>query len=185
MNIRFRNYCIVILGETNGCQLEIQKIAEGRANLLPAKGITIATFKSAAEVGELTDYFKSFGRNFLLFDLAKDNSGFNILSDEIRERLFDAILEDSNMELEEMSNRLIDEIKSSTDMKSSGATRTQSTDSVQSVEDIAEEARLKRIKKAKAITSPKDKTQLMNKILDKGPENLTKLDREILEILSK
>ena len=86
--MKFRNYCIVVMGSTSGVQLEITKICEGTPNILDAKGVLIATFTSFAEPSELTAWFTENNRNFLIFDLDKDNSGFNITKKEIHEGLF-------------------------------------------------------------------------------------------------
>ena len=76
------------MGKTDGCRLEISKISESQPNFLPAKGITIATFTSAFEPNELTDYFKSFNKNFLVFDLSEEVSGYNFENKVIGRDLF-------------------------------------------------------------------------------------------------
>ena len=73
----FRNYCIVIMGDTDNCLREIEKISEGKIRSLNAKGIVISTFTSNLEVEELDDWFKVNNRSFLVFDLNAKNSGFN------------------------------------------------------------------------------------------------------------
>ena len=57
--MEFKNYCIVVMGDTLGVQSEIQKISETTPNILDAKGILISTFSSIANVDELTEWFKS------------------------------------------------------------------------------------------------------------------------------
>jgi len=84
----FRNYCIVIMGDTLGSQDEILKISETKPNILDAKGILIATFSSAVNPSELKEWFTTNNRSFLLFDLNEEGSGFNIMKPEIQEGLF-------------------------------------------------------------------------------------------------
>jgi hypothetical protein len=76
------------MGDTLGVQVEIQKISETTPNILDAKGILIATFSSLAEPSELTDWFIENKRSFLVFDLDKENSGFNITQKEVHNGLF-------------------------------------------------------------------------------------------------
>jgi len=112
--MKFRNYCIVVMGDTQNVLAEIIKVSETKPNVLDAKGILIATFSSVAEPRELTDYFKLNGRNFLIFDLNSENSGFHMVKNEINEGLF-GFLKDMNDEtLKEKTNNLIHEISSTT-----------------------------------------------------------------------
>jgi len=174
MNIKFRNYCMLIMGKTDGCKLEIGKIAEGNPKFLDAKGITISVFLSAAEPGEISDYFKSLNRNFLVFDMDPNVSGYHLTNDKIFDALFGHIKGQYEMELEEMSNRLIDDIKSGNNKIVSGGTN--GYNSTESSTLIKEEV----------INMSKDEQSiLMNEILDKGVDNMSKLDKEILDILTK
>ena len=86
--MKFRNYCIVVMGDTLGVQAEIQKISETTPNILDAKGILIATFSSLAEPSELTEWFIENKRSFLVFDLDKESSGYHIVKRAIHEGLF-------------------------------------------------------------------------------------------------
>ena len=112
--MKFRNYCIVIMGNTLGVLNEIVKISETKPNILDAKGILIATFSSIAEPRELTDYFKLNDRNFLIFDLNAENSGYHITKSEINEGLFGFINNMTDDTLRKRTNELINEISSST-----------------------------------------------------------------------
>ena len=56
--MKFRNYCIVVMGDTLGVQAEIQKISETTPNVLDAKGILISTFSSLVELNELKEWFQ-------------------------------------------------------------------------------------------------------------------------------
>lgn len=112
--MKFRNYCIVVMGDTQNVLGEIIKVSDTKPNVLDAKGILIATFSSIADPRELTDYFKLNGRNFLLFDLNSENSGFHMVKNEINEGLF-GFLKDMNSEtLKQKTDNLIHEISSTT-----------------------------------------------------------------------
>lgn len=112
--MKFRNYCIVVMGDTKNVLGEIIKVAETKPNVLDAKGILIATFSSVAEPRELTDYFKLNGRNFLLFDLNSENSGYHMIKDEINEGLFGFLKEMDEETLKQKTDNLIQEISSTT-----------------------------------------------------------------------
>jgi hypothetical protein len=164
------------MGKTDGCKLEIGKICEGSPRFLDAKGITIATFVSNARVVELDDYFKSLNRNFMIFDMDPSVSGYNLNDETLHDALFGHITDENSFHLEEMSNKLIDDIKSSSDVKPmSGGTRNPTKESTLG------EVRKKQVKNM----SKSEQQELVDDILDKGLENLSDLDKEILEFISK
>lgn len=105
--MKFRNYCVVILGNTEGAQREINEISEGKPNVLEAKGILISTFTSVVNPNEITTWFTDNKRNFLLFDLNKESSGFNFMKPEINKELFSFL---DNVDTREMDNKLLNTI---------------------------------------------------------------------------
>lgn len=176
--MKFRNYCMVVMGETKDVIPEITKIAENKPNILDAKGILIATFSSVAEPRELTDYFKLNGRNFLLFDLNAENSGFHITKDEINQGLFGFLQQMNEENLKQKTDSLIQEISSTTVtnkykkiLKDKKDKFKQMTDNKISLEEIES-------------MSAKDKNDLMNKLIDKGVKNLSEHDKLLLNKLS-
>ena len=107
----FRNYCIVVMGNTVGVVKEIHKVSEIEPNVLDAKGLLIATFSSVVEPKELTAFFTLNKRNFLLFDLNPNNSGFNIQKKEISNGLFSFLTEMNAETLVNKTNDLMYEIE--------------------------------------------------------------------------
>ena len=95
------------MGDTKGVLNEITKISETKPNVLDAKGVLIATFSSIAEPNELTEWFTENNRNFLIFDLNKKSSGFNITKKEIHEGLFGFLNE---INVDEMGEKFIQSI---------------------------------------------------------------------------
>jgi hypothetical protein len=41
--MKFRNYCVIILGNTSDAISEIEKVSDSKINILDAKGVYIAT----------------------------------------------------------------------------------------------------------------------------------------------
>ena len=179
--MKFRNYCIVLLGKTNGVKMEIAKIADGDPRFLDAKGLTISTFISVAEPKELSDYFKSLNRNFMLFDMDTNFSGYNLENEKLHETLFSDIIENnSNNNLEDMSNRLIDDINESIIINPiSGSSKHFNEKLRRVVEDINFEP--KAVKLDLNNLSKTDRETMINKILDKGYENFSENDKKILK----
>lgn len=99
--MKFRNYCIVVMGDTLGVQAEIQKISETTPNVLDAKGILISTFSSLVELNELKEWFKENKRSFLIFDLDEESSGFNIIKKNVEDGLFGFLKNTNTNELTE------------------------------------------------------------------------------------
>lgn len=133
--MKFRNYCIVVMGNTKDVLAEIIKISEIKPNVLDAKGVLIATFSSIAEPKELTEYFKSCNRNFLIFDLNPENSGFHITKPDINEGLFGFLKEMNEDILNVKFNSLIEEISSTT-----VTTKVTQKDTVSSLEEQLQDA---------------------------------------------
>ena len=163
--MKFRNYCVIIMGITKGAKEEIIKIAETQPNLLDANAVLIATFSSLVEPRELTDYFKVCQRNFFLFDMNEENSGFHMMKKEINDGLFGFLGKMNEEGLKEKMDNLMQEISSSTKIIN------KKSDSVISIQDIDN-------------MSSKDKNDLMNTLLSKGGENLSEYDKKILNILA-
>jgi hypothetical protein len=170
MVAKFNDYCFVGIGDNDGVISEIKKISETTPNFLDGKGLVITTFTSAMEIGELTDYFKSFDRNFLIFNLDKSNSGFNITKSDIHDGLFGFLNNDRSDFLKDKSDELLHEVKNSKGAK----TFTHSNDS---------ELKLS-LDKIQLLTI-KERDEWMNIIIDKGLDNLTIHDKELLDELSK
>lgn len=166
------------MGETKGCKIEVVKIAEDTPRFLEAKGVTISTFLSVAEPGEITEYFKTFKRNFLVFELDKDVSGFNLTNDKIQEMLFGHLdFENTKSnKFEDRTNKLIDEINNRVELTKTGKGKNKSTRRGIEIEPKY---------RIKDDMTKVEITKMIDSIIDKGVENFTDYDREILNELSK
>lgn len=161
--MEFKNYCIVVMGQTDGVLTEINKVSEKLLGIMDGKGLVISTFVSNMEINELTDFFKESKRNFLLFTIDSKTSGFNFLSPKIQEELFSKI---EPNELKEMTSKLINELKINKIDKN-----------LVKKEELSEE----QIKKL----SKDDRDAKISEILDKGTNNLNDYDKDLLDKLSR
>lgn len=169
--MKFRNYCMVVVGNTKAVYPEIDKVSEGKPHYLDGKGMIIATFTSFMDPSELTDYFTFNNRNFLLFDLNKEYSGYFITKPDIHEALFGFL---KNMDEEELKNKSVDFLNV---LKNDSATTTAYTETIATKCLITE--------KDIDVMTKVEKQDLFNKIIDAGVENLTEHDKKILDLLVK
>lgn len=166
INMKFKDYCLVIMGDKENVYSDIIKISESRPNYLNAKGIAIITFTSIMDVEEITELFKSSEKNFLLFNLNKSNSGFNFIKPEIHEGLFGFINKDRDEFLTEKSKLLQQEIEFT-----SGSTTSKINEPQLSIDDIPK-------------LTLEEKDFWINSIMDKGVNNLSDYDKKLLDNLS-
>lgn len=172
--MKFRNYCIVVMGNVNGVQSEITKICEGTPNILDATGILISTFTSFAEPSELTAWFTENNRNFMIFDLDKESSGFNITKKEIHEGLFGFL---KHINTSEMNDNFLKTIALSSETKEvKTQTKTQ--------RDLLDKKNKLNKKNIENMSST-EKQDLLNQLIDSGLENLTENDKKLLPLLAK
>ena len=167
--MEFKNYCIVVMGDTLGVQSEIQKISETTPNILDAKGILISTFSSIANVDELTEWFKSNKRSFLIFELDNKHSGYNITKKEIHEGLFGFLEKIDNTLLSEefFKNLKYIELKHKSnpirkDLK----------------KPILDEKSINKM-------SPKERIEMLNRLIDNGLDKLSEDEKKLLPLLAK
>lgn len=172
--MKFRNYCIVVMGNTSGVQSEIAKICEGDPNVLDAKGILISTFTSFAEPNELTAWFTENNRNFFVFDLDKENSGFHIAKKEIHEGLFGFL---KQINTSEMNDNFLKSVSLSSETKEVKSVVKPLRDSLKNNNKLDP----KNIEKM----SSTEKQNLLNQLIDSGLENLTEDDKKLLPLLAK
>lgn len=170
--MKFRNYCVVILGNTTSVMPEIEKISEIKPRFLDSKGIIICTFLSNLEPREVNDWFKTNNRSFLVFDLNPEMSGYHITKTEIHEGLFGFI---KSINLEEM-DRKMDLFKTVIDSKEDSMITIGSNKTIEEKELTIED-----VNKMNSV----EKKRLFDRLLDNGIDNLTENDKKIMPFLVK
>lgn len=174
--MKFRNYCIFVMGNLIGAKDDILKIAETKPRYIDAKGILIATFASVAEPAELEDFFRYEGRSFVVFDLDKKSSGYSFDNEKLHSHLFGYLI-DSEEKLREMSNNLMDNISATT---KENVVKTNSQP-----QPIIRKKPTKKATIDYSELTKKEKDIIVNRILDKGYERLTDSDKETLKKISE
>lgn len=177
--MKFRAYCIMVIGDTMGIMNEIVKISETQPSAIDGKGLYIATFISASSPSELTEFFKLDKRNFMLFELNNETSGVNIMKEETHQGLFGFLKTFKQENIDEMTDRLMNDIRLTSDTR-----------------DFKSSIKSKKITDTKVIKtkitekeiSEMTKTQkekILNEMIDNGLEKLSENDKKILELLAK
>lgn len=164
--MRFRNYCLVVIGDVKGIKNEIRKVAEGSPRYMDAKGMIITTFRSTATPSELKDYFKLNRRSFMIFDLNDEVSGAFINNVEIHKHLFNYIEKGGEEKLDKMSRKLLRDIE-----------QTNSGTSVDSKIEVVKEIDVDEL-------SEEEIQKAIRELLDKG-DDMTDNDKKTLEELLK
>lgn len=167
--MKFKNYCVVIMGDTKGVVNEIEKISDTKPNILDAKGILISTFTSFVDVKEITEWFNLNNRSFLVFDLDENCSGVNITKKEIHEGLFGFLNIVNNEELNSKTFEFLNTIHK---------TKTNENSSLNVEKFSLNEDDIQ-------LMSKTEKEELMNQMIEMGIENLTEKDKKLLTLLAK
>lgn len=177
--MEFKNYCVIIMGDTKNVIAEIEKISDNKPNILDAKGIIIATLSSALTVGEINEWFKLQNRSFFVFDLNPKSSGYHIAKEEIHEGLF-GFLKETDSILTKRMNDLLDAIEDAKIIKEN------SKKIKLEVKEVKGSIRPRRLTEEEIENMTlKEKQEAMNKIIDSGVEKLTDYDKKILTLLAK
>lgn len=158
--MKFKNYCIVFIGRTEGVIPEIEKISETKPNILNGKGMLITTFTSFVSVKEISDWFKDNKRSFFVFELNKDTADAFIDKPSLQEDLFGFLKEMDEVALQDKTTEFLDAVEEPKPV------------------DILTETDILEL-------TQEEKDDLLNKFIDNGLENLTEDDKKIIGLLSK
>ena len=180
--MNLKNYCIVVIGDTEGILPEILKISDSKPKKINSVGIFICTFISVADAKELEDYFKSLGRNFFLFEVGANNSGYSINNKDKHDGLFKDMEKNFN-DLKSKSDRIMDEIAES--LQNSGNTEEDTPVINFKMETKTVKSDTRPNKSYYNNLSISEKETMINEILDKGIDNISDFDKKVLDIISE
>lgn len=177
--MKFRAYCIIVIGDTMGVINEIVKISETQPSALDGKGLYIATFISASSPSELTEFFKLDKRNFMIFELNNETSGVNIMKEETHQGLFGFLKTFKQDDINEMTDRLMNDIKLTSDTRDF-----KSSIKIKKITDV-KPIKTKITEKEIGEMTKTQKEKILNEMIDNGLEKLSENDKKILELLAK
>lgn len=155
--MKFKNYCVLFMGSTDGVALEIESISESGAKILDGKGVVISTFTSLVSIQEITAFFHMNNRSFFVFELDETKAGWHINRPKIQENLFGFLK--NIVDLDEKTTEFLESI------------------GPEAFPELTEEDIME--------LSDDEKDELFNKLIDNGPENLTEKDKRIMSLLTK
>jgi len=179
--MKFRAYCIVVIGDTLGVIDEVKKICESEPSHIDGKGLYIATFISAFSPSEIKETFTINKRNFLVFELDSKTSGVNLMNPDFHEGLFGFLKRFNREELDNMSVLF-------NDINMTSETSTNKSDWKAPVSTVRKtiKPKPKKITEEEIIKmSSKQKQLMLDEMIDNGLENLSEEDKKILELLAK
>ncbi len=158
-----KNYCLILLGAENHPIDDILRISETTPNTMAynSQDVIVATFSSYLNIGEITEYVKSYDVNFFVFEINNKNFGRNITDEETDNELFSFIGNPSIQipKSNSFSNEDIELIRKS--FKSIPKIRID-------IEDLYDEDEIE---------------ETINSILDKGYKNITEGDKKFIQKL--
>ena len=179
--MKFRAYCIVVIGDTLGVVNEVKKISESEPSYVDGKGLFLATFISAFSPSEIKENFTISKRNFMVFELDPKTSGFNFVNETYHDGLFGFLKTFNQQELDNMSV-LFNDINMTSETTTNNSEWKAPTTKTRGVVKI----KSKRItEKEIARLTDKERQQMINDLIDNGVENLSVEDKKILELLAK
>lgn len=177
--MRFKNYCVIIMGDTNGAVKEIEKISDSKPNILDAKGIIIGTFTSFVDVKEISAWFTLNNRSFMVFDLDPKSSGYLITKKEVHEGLFGFVNKANDNELDTKTIEFLKTMVSQPHPHNTAEIQDAVIENETKKEEVAiSESEIENMTK-------KEREDLINQIMDNGLENMTEYDKKILPLLAK
>ena len=184
-----KNFCVVFFTPIDGCVDDILNISISIPKVMKGKGINMLTFSSNIDIESITNYLTKNNRNFLLFDLDKSSSGFNFTDKEKESDFFGFINTNIDYsEFERYTNDLLDDLVNSNFVDDP----TKDTEYIWSHDEgenmvtsgFTSNVINKHIDVRLESLSNKERNDLVNSIIDKGIDNLTDLDKDVLEKIS-
>jgi hypothetical protein len=147
--------CLIIMENTKGILHELEEVVIDTPSFINAKGVFITTFTTNRNISELKLFFKSKKRNFLMFEINEATSAYHFLNQRLENGLFMfAEIEKDN-----------DDVWVDIDVL-----ETKNIDS-----ELTENNILKMTKE--------EKEEKLNELIDKGIENLSDGEKNILNLL--
>ena len=158
-----RSYCLLGLGNIEEIKEDLSVISESSVNYVSGKDMLITTFTTTFKIAELENFLKIHERTFIMFEMTPGFFSAALNNDEFQRALFGGDIDNSQFDtsfiMEDSMKGFMEALK-------------------QEVEE--EEFRFER----KTTPTP-TLDELLDKIGDKGIENLSTTEKNILNNYSK
>lgn len=164
--MEFKNYSLIVFDDISSVSSELTKIVEN-IKFVNTDSYCVCTFMSNATTNELKEYITMLNVSFLLFEMEFDTYAVRFQNKKFHKHLFGEVEKNNNRKKKDMQRRVEDAIKRQFDSNP---------------QEQKDSRRTKKIVDLHEITST-ERERLLNSILDKGFENLTEEDKNILEKL--
>lgn len=167
MLMKFRNYCVIVMGNIDDVLIEVESISDVKPSHLTMRGdnTIIITFTSFLSIEELREYFKENKRNLILFELNKETYTYYFNDSDKYNELFTFFSDINNEDLDSKTDcfmQLIKESKSHINILD-----TEEVDKY-CVNNLSKEKRM----------------NIINRIIDNGVDNMSEYDKTLLCFLT-
>jgi hypothetical protein len=161
--MEFKNYSLIVFDDISSVSSELTKIVE-EMKFVNTDAYCVCTFISNATTNELKEYITMLNVSFLLFEMTESNHAVRFQNKKFQKHLFGDTEKNRGQKTKDMQRKVEDAIKRQFDSKPQEHKR---TNKISNLHEI----------------SSTERERLLNSILDKGFENLTQEDKNILEKL--
>lgn len=180
MDINFRHYYLTMLGdleEIDSIVSLLNFIHEVNLEYQLEEGFLVCSFSSILSRKEIGALLEDFKDDFILVEVS-DNISWNFKNGKLDDNFFNN-LDTEDTDLKDITNKLIDEISKNSKNE---------THAFDINKDFLKNFRKKEKQRSFKSDyyknlSKKEKEEMINKILDKGLENITDYDRRVLSII--
>ena len=166
-----KNYCLIVIENTDGIQMDIIKIAEGNPRLLSTPSFAIATFSSAFTVNEIKELFITNNRSVIVFELVDNGYSAFLNNEEKHDFVFGHIEEFGKEIVQDITNKLMKEYLLDSKAKQDKSVTHKERPAKKNI-NIDE-------------LTPEEKENMVDNLLDKGYKNLSEEDKELIRKLKE
>ena len=166
-----KNFCLIVIENTEGIQTDIIKIAEGNPRLLSTPTFAIATFSSAFTVNEIKELFINNNRSVIVFELIDNGYSAFLNNDQKHDFVFGHIEEFGKEIVQDITNKLMKEylLDSKTKLDNSVTHKERPAKKNIDIDKL----------------TPEEKESMVDNLLDKGYKNLSEEDKELIRKLKE
>ena len=154
-----KTYIIIALGNVKGIKEELKQLTHTLLNFAESENITFCTFSSSLSLEEMSDVLRPNKRGYFIFELVDGQFDYNLGNKEVEDLLFKSELPLALRTPENMDAK----IPLNNDIR---------INPKKPIINISE-------------MTKKEKEDMFNTLINKGPKNLTKSDKVLMKKLTE